>query len=45
MSVPKLLIADDERPIVEGLQMLLVEEGYDVETATDGLKEIGRAHV
>ncbi|MGH7578034.1 MAG: sigma-54-dependent transcriptional regulator, partial [Longimicrobiales bacterium] len=38
MSVPKLLIADDERPIVEGLQMLLVEEGYDVETATDGLK-------
>lgn len=38
MSSPKLLIADDERPIAEGLQMLLVEEGYDVETATDGLK-------
>lgn len=38
MPAPKLLIADDERPIAEGLQMLLVEEGYDVETATDGLK-------
>jgi DNA-binding NtrC family response regulator len=32
----RLLIADDERNIAEGLQMLLVEEGYDVETATDG---------
>ena len=32
----KLLIADDERHIVEGLQMLLQEEGYEVETATDG---------
>jgi DNA-binding NtrC family response regulator len=36
MSTPKLLIADDERNIAEGLQMLLQEEGYDVETATDG---------
>ena len=33
---PKLLIADDERHIAEGLQMLLGEEGYDVDTATDG---------
>ena len=32
----RLLIADDERNIAEGLQMLLIEEGYDVETATDG---------
>ncbi|HEX6559923.1 MAG TPA: response regulator, partial [Longimicrobiales bacterium] len=32
----KLLIADDERHIAEGLQMLLQEEGYAVETATDG---------
>jgi DNA-binding NtrC family response regulator len=36
VSFAKLLIADDERHIVEGLQMLLQEEGYDVETATDG---------
>jgi DNA-binding NtrC family response regulator len=36
MNLAKLLIADDERHIVEGLQMLLQEEGYDVETATDG---------
>lgn len=38
MTLPKVLIADDERHIAEGLQMLLAEEGYDVETATDGRK-------
>jgi two-component system response regulator HydG len=32
----KILVADDERHIAEGLQMLLGEEGYEVETATDG---------
>jgi DNA-binding NtrC family response regulator len=36
MGLAKLLIADDERHIVEGLQMLLQEEGYEVDTATDG---------
>jgi DNA-binding NtrC family response regulator len=34
--LPRLLIADDERHIAEGLQMLLEEEGYSVDTATDG---------
>jgi DNA-binding NtrC family response regulator len=38
MSLPKVLIADDERHIAEGLQMLLAEEGYEVDTATDGRK-------
>src|SRR5687767_9814763 len=38
MSSPKVLIADDERHIAEGLQMLLAEEGYHVETANDGKK-------
>jgi DNA-binding NtrC family response regulator len=38
MSLPRVLIADDERHIAEGLQMLLSEEGYDVDTATDGRK-------
>jgi DNA-binding NtrC family response regulator len=38
MAMPKVLIADDERHIAEGLQMLLAEEGYDVDTATDGRK-------
>jgi DNA-binding NtrC family response regulator len=33
---PKILIADDERHIAEGLQMLLGEEGYKVDTASDG---------
>jgi DNA-binding NtrC family response regulator len=34
--LPKLLIADDERHIAEGLQLLLEEEGYSVATATSG---------
>jgi DNA-binding NtrC family response regulator len=38
MALPKVLIADDERHIAEGLQMLLSEEGYDVDMATDGRK-------
>jgi DNA-binding NtrC family response regulator len=32
----KILIADDERHVAEGLQMLLSEDGYAVDTATDG---------
>src|SRR5690606_4325161 len=36
MNQPKLLIADDERHVAEGLQMLLSEEGYTADTATDG---------
>jgi len=38
MTLPRVLIADDERHIAEGLQMLLEEEGYSVDTATDGRK-------
>jgi DNA-binding NtrC family response regulator len=32
----KILIADDERHIAEGLQMLLADDGYEVDMATDG---------
>src|SRR3712207_5972536 len=32
----KILIADDERHVAEGLQMLLADDGYEVDTATDG---------
>lgn len=32
----KILVADDERHIAEGLQMLLADEGYEVDTATNG---------
>jgi DNA-binding NtrC family response regulator len=32
----KILVADDERHVAEGLQMLLSEDGYTVDTATDG---------
>ncbi|HSM37576.1 MAG TPA: sigma-54 dependent transcriptional regulator [Longimicrobiales bacterium] len=36
MSLPKLLIADDERPVAEGLKLLLAEEGYETDMATNG---------
>ncbi|MGH7502265.1 MAG: sigma-54-dependent transcriptional regulator [Longimicrobiales bacterium] len=36
MNVPRLLIADDETHVAEGLRMLLQEEGYTTESATDG---------
>jgi DNA-binding NtrC family response regulator len=32
----KILIADDERHIAEGLQMLLTDDGFEVEMAADG---------
>jgi len=35
-DLPRLLIADDERNISEGLQMLLEEQGYAVDAAKDG---------
>ena len=36
MSQPKLLIADDERHVAEGLKMILSDDGYPAEMATDG---------
>jgi len=38
----KILIADDEIPIIEGLKALLEEEGYDVVTATEGKEAYDR---
>jgi DNA-binding NtrC family response regulator len=35
-DLPRLLIADDERNISEGLQALLGEDGYTVDAAKDG---------
>ena len=32
----KILIADDEKHVAEGLQMLLSEDGYEVDMAVDG---------
>jgi DNA-binding NtrC family response regulator len=32
----KILIADDERHIADGLQMLLADDGFEVDVATDG---------
>jgi DNA-binding NtrC family response regulator len=36
MSQPKLLIADDERHVAEGLKLILADDGYNAEMATDG---------
>ena len=36
MTGPKVLIADDEKHVAEGLQMILSEDGYDAVMATDG---------
>ena len=36
MPGPKVLIADDEKNVAEGLQMILSEDGYDAVMATDG---------
>jgi DNA-binding NtrC family response regulator len=36
MAGSKVLIADDEKNVAEGLQMILSQDGYDAEMATDG---------
>jgi DNA-binding NtrC family response regulator len=36
MTGGKVLIADDEKNVAEGLQMILSEDGYQAEMATDG---------
>ena len=40
MKKAKILIADDERSIVEGLRAILADEGYDVSVAFDGQKAL-----
>lgn len=41
--IPKVLIADDERDVVELLKFHLLAEGYEVETAADGLEALEKA--
>ena len=36
----KILIADDETPILEGLKAMLEEEQYDVTTAISGIEAL-----
>jgi DNA-binding NtrC family response regulator len=40
MKQPKILIADDERAITEGLGAILRDEGYEVTVAVDGQKAL-----
>ena len=41
----KILIADDERHVAEGLQMLLADDGFEVDMATDGQAACARGDV
>lgn len=48
----KILVAEDQKDLREALYIVLMSEGFEVLTATDGVeaidiafKEIGRAHV
>src|SRR5438045_9570990 len=40
MKHPKVLIADDDRSITEGLSAILRDEGYEVAVAIDGQKAL-----
>ena len=42
MKQAKILIADDERAIADGLSAILSDEGYKVEVAADGQKALER---
>ncbi len=42
MQKPKILIADDERAIAEGLSAIIQDEGYPVDVAADGQKALDR---
>ena len=40
MKQPRVLIADDDRSITEGLSAILRDEGYEVAVAIDGQKAL-----
>jgi DNA-binding NtrC family response regulator len=40
MTSPRILIADDEKAIADGLAAILSDEGYEVAIATDGQKAL-----
>ena len=42
MKKPKILIADDDRSITEGLSAVLSDDGFEVEVALDGQKALDR---
>jgi DNA-binding NtrC family response regulator len=40
MQKAKILIADDDRPIADGLSAILADEGYQIEVASDGQRAL-----
>ncbi|MGH7664640.1 MAG: sigma-54-dependent transcriptional regulator [Gemmatimonadaceae bacterium] len=42
MKQPKILLADDEKSITDGLSAILTDEGYTVEMVADGQKALER---
>jgi CheY-like chemotaxis protein len=45
MPVPSVLIVDDDRAIVDALATLLIEEGYEVRRAYNGLSALDEAAI
>lgn len=43
--MPKILIADDEPDVLETVRFRLLQEGYEVVTARDGVEALGMARV
>ena len=43
MSVPKILVVDDSRTVRTVVQRELIEAGYEVITAADGLEAVEKA--
>ena len=43
MASPRILVVDDERPLVELVSSYLAKEGYEVLTASDGLTALDLA--
>lgn len=44
MNPARILVVDDDRELVRGLQLILSEDGYDVITAFNGLDGLQTAH-
>ena len=41
--MPKILVVDDERVMVKGIKFNLENEGYQVETGSDGEEAVDKA--
>ena len=40
-----ILVCDDDKEIVEAIEIYLMQEGYDVEKAYDGIQAVSYTHL